>query len=316
MINKPKIIFAGTPQFAVPTLEKIYRDSFEIVCVLTQPDRKAGRGMKIMPSNVKKAAKKLDLLIMQPYSLKDSNIFNTIKAFKADILVVVAYGLIIPENILSLFKKGCFNLHASLLPRWRGAAPIHRAIEIGDSKIGVTIMKVVNELDAGPMIKKKSMDLSPKSNSGELMEYFSIVGAELMLEVLNDLAKSKEIIFTMQDESKVTYAKKIDKKEALINLNDKPNILVRKIKAFNPYPGIKCIFRGKILKLWDASLVNNLPQINLLKVGTLKVIDKKLILMLQKGAIQLIEVQPEGTKKIKSHDFILRYKIIDEEVIN
>jgi methionyl-tRNA formyltransferase len=316
MINKPKIIFAGTPQFAVPTLEKIYQDSFEIVCVLTQPDRKAGRGMKIMPSNVKKAAKKLDLLIMQPDSLKDSNIFNTIKGFKADILVVVAYGLIIPENILSLFKKGCFNLHASLLPRWRGAAPIHRAIEIGDNKIGVTIMKVVNELDAGPMIKKKSIDLSPKSNSGELMEYFSIVGAELMLEVLNDLAKSKEIIFTMQDESKVTYAKKIDKKEALINLNDKPHILVRKIKAFNPYPGIKCIFRGKILKLWDASLVNNLPQINLLKVGTLKVIDKKLILMLQKGAIQLIEVQPEGTKKIKSHEFILRYKIIDEEVIN
>ena len=154
MNKKLKIVFAGTPQFAVPTLERISNVSFEIICVLTQPDSKAGRGMRTAPSHVKNAANKLGLLIMQPQSLNSPEVFNTIKDLKADILVVAAYGLIIPEEILNLFHKGCFNVHASLLPRWRGAAPIHRAIESGDNKIGVTIMKVVSKLDAGPMIRK------------------------------------------------------------------------------------------------------------------------------------------------------------------
>ena len=308
MNKKLKIIFAGTPQFAVPTLERISNVSFEIVCVLTQPDRKAGRGMKTIPSHVKNTANKLGLLIMQPQSLKNPEVFNAIKDLKADILVVAAYGLIIPEKILNLFDKGCFNVHASLLPRWRGAAPIHRAIENGDNQIGVTIMKVVSKLDAGPMIRKISEDLSTQSTTGEMTGLMALKGAELMLEVLEDIAKGNEITPTIQDETKVTYANKINKTEGKLNLDDSPDKLVRKIKAFNPYPGITYKFRGKIFKIWDAISIHLSPIKNS-SPGDLILIDKKLILVLNHGALELFEVQLEGANKISGKEFIKRYSL-------
>ena len=310
MNKKLKIVFAGTPKFAVPTLEIISNASFEIICVLTQPDRKAGRGMKKIPSHVKNAANKLGLPIMQPQSLKSLEVFNAIKDLKADILVVAAYGLIIPEKILNLFHKGCLNVHASLLPRWRGAAPIHRAIESGDNKIGVTIMKVVSKLDAGPMIRKISVDLLDQSTAGEMTDLMSLKGAELMAEVLEDIAKGNEIKFTTQDETKVTYANKINKIEGKLNLDDSPDKLVRKIKAFNPYPGITYIFRSKILKIWDAIPINLLPVKNF-SPGELISIDKKLILILNHGALELYEVQIEGANKISGKDFITRYSLVN-----
>jgi len=308
MNKKLKIIFAGTPQFAVPTLERISNVSFEIICVLTQPDRKAGRGMKTIPSHVKNTANKLGLLIMQPQSLKNPEVFNAIKDLKADILVVAAYGLIIPEKILNLFDKGCFNVHASLLPRWRGAAPIHRAIENGDNQIGVTIMKVVSKLDAGPMIRKISLDLSTQSTTGEMTGLMALKGAELMLEVLEDIAKGNEITSTIQDETKVTYANKINKTEGKLNLDDSPDKLVRKIKAFNPYPGITYKFRRKIFKIWDAISIHLSPIKNS-SPGDLISIDKKLILVLNRGALELFEVQLEGANKISGKEFIKRYSL-------
>ena len=308
MNKKLKIIFAGTPQFAVPTLERISNVSFEIICVLTQPDRKAGRGMKTIPSQIKNTANKLGLLIMQPQSLKNSEVFKTLKDLNADILVVAAYGLIIPEEILNLFHKGCFNVHASLLPRWRGAAPIHRAIESGDNKIGVTIMKVVSKLDAGPMIRKISIDLLTQSTTGEMTNLLALKGAELMAEVLEDIAKGNEITFTVQDETKVTYANKINKTEGKLNFDDSPDKLIRKIKAFNPYPGITYIFRNKILKIWDAIPIHALPIENF-SPGDLISIDKKLILVLNRGALELFEVQLEGANKISGKEFIKRYSL-------
>ena len=315
MNKKLKIIFAGTPQFAVPTFEKIYNASFEIVCVLTQPDRKAGRGMKLMPSQVKNVANKLNLPILQPTSLKDRKVFNTLKDLKADILVVVAYGMIIPEEILDLFGIGCFNVHASLLPKWRGAAPIHRAIENGDSKIGVTIMKVVEKLDAGPMISKSSMNLSAQHTTGDMTDRLAIVGGELMLAVLEDIALENNITFTSQVESEASYANKINKNEAKLDLTDNPEKLIRKIKAFNPYPGIVYTFREKLLKIWNATQIN-ITKNNKLKAGNMSVIDQKLILILKDGAIELIEVQLEGAKKINAQDFIERYKIKNGEILN
>lgn len=308
MNKKLKIVFAGTPQFAVPTLERISNVSFEIICVLTQPDRKAGRGMKTIPSQIKNTANKLGLLIMQPQSLKNSEVFKTLKDLNADILVVAAYGLIIPEKILNLFHKGCFNVHASLLPRWRGAAPIHRAIESGDNKIGVTIMKVVSKLDAGPMIRKISIDLLTQSTTGEMTNLLALKGAELMVEVLEDIAKGNEITFTVQDETKVTYANKINKTEGKLNFDDSPDKLIRKIKAFNPYPGITYIFRSKILKIWDAIPIHALPIENF-SPGDLISIDKKLILVLNRGALELFEVQLEGANKISGKEFIKRYSL-------
>ena len=308
MNKKLKIVFAGTPQFAVPTLERISNVSFEIICVLTQPDRKAGRGMKTIPSQIKNTANKLGLLIMQPQSLKNSEVFKTLKDLNADILVVAAYGLIIPEKILNLFHKGCFNVHASLLPRWRGAAPIHRAIESGDNKIGVTIMKVVSKLDAGPMIRKISIDLLTQSTTGEMTNLLALKGAERMAEVLEDIAKGNEITFTVQDETKVTYANKINKTEGKLNFDDSPDKLIRKIKAFNPYPGITYIFRSKILKIWDAIPIHALPIENF-SPGDLISIDKKLILVLNRGALELFEVQLEGANKISGKEFIKRYSL-------
>ena len=308
MNKKLKIVFAGTPQFAVPTLERISNVSFEIICVLTQPDRKAGRGMKTIPSQIKNTANKLGLLIMQPQSLKNSEVFKTLKDLNADILVVAAYGLIIPEEILNLFHKGCFNVHASLLPRWRGAAPIHRAIESGDNKIGVTIMKVVSKLDAGPMIRKISIDLLTQSTTGEMTNLLALKGAELMVEVLEDIAKGNEITFTVQDETKVTYANKINKTEGKLNFDDSPDKLIRKIKAFNPYPGITYIFRSKILKIWDAIPIHALLIENF-SPGDLISIDKKLILVLNRGALELFEVQLEGANKISGKEFIKRYSL-------
>tara|TARA_B100000035_G_scaffold24868_1_gene19497 strand:+ start:3360 stop:4301 length:942 start_codon:yes stop_codon:yes gene_type:complete len=313
MNKKLKIVFAGTPQFAVPTLERIRSASFEIICVLTQPDRKAGRGMKTMSSPVKNTANKLGLLIMQPQSLKSPEVFNALKDMKADILVVVAYGLIIPEEILNLFHKGCFNVHASLLPRWRGAAPIHRAIESGDNKIGVTIMKVVEKLDAGPIIRKISMNLLKKNTTGEMTDLIALKGAELMTAILEDISKGNKIKFTIQDESKVTYANKIDKNEAKLNLDDSPDKLVRKIKAFNPYPGIKYLFKNKILKIWDAAPID-ISYIKKFTPGNLISTDKKLILILKHGAIELIEVQLEGAKKINAKNFIKRYSLDNGDV--
>ena len=308
MNKKLKIVFAGTPQFAVPTLERISNVSFEIICVLTQPDRKAGRGMKTIPSQIKNTANKLGLLIMQPQSLKNSEVFKTLKDLNADILVVAAYGLIIPEKILNLFHKGCFNVHASLLPRWRGAAPIHRAIESGDNKIGVTIMKVVSKLDAGPMVRKISVDLLTQSTTGEMTGLMALKGAELMLEVLEDIAKGNEITFTIQDETKVTYANKINKTEGKLNLDDSPDKLVRKIKAFNPYPGITYKFRRKIFKICDAISIHLSPIKNS-SPGDLISIDKKLILVLNRGALELFEVQLEGANKISGKEFIKRYSL-------
>jgi len=308
MNKKLKIIFAGTPQFAVPTLERISNVPFEIICVLTQPDRKAGRGMKTIPSHVKNTANKLGLLIMQPQSLKNPEVFNAIKDLKADILVVAAYGLIIPKKILNLFDKGCFNVHASLLPRWRGAAPIHRAIENGDNQIGVTIMKVITKLDAGPMLRKISVDLLTQSTTGEMTGLLALKGAELMVEVLEDIAKGNEITSTIQDETKVTYANKINKTEGKLNLDDSPDKLVRKIKAFNPYPGITYIFRRKIFKIWDAISIDLSPIKNF-SPGDLISIDKKLILVLNHGALELFEVQLEGANKISGKEFIKRYSL-------
>ena len=308
MNKKLKIVFAGTPQFAVPTLERISNVSFEIICVLTQPDRKAGRGMKTIPSQIKNTANKLGLLIMQPQSLKNSEVFKTLKDLNADILVVAAYGLIIPEKILNLFHKGCFNVHASLLPRWRGAAPIHRAIENGDNKIGVTIMKVVSKLDAGPMVRKISIDLLTQSTTGEMTNLLALKGAELMAEVLEDIAKGNDITLTVQDETKVTYANKINKIEGKLNFDDSPDKLIRKIKAFNPYPGITYIFRSKILKIWDAIPIHALLIENF-SPGDLISIDKKLILVLNRGALELFEVQLEGANKISGKEFIKRYSL-------
>ena len=312
MSDRLKIIFAGTPYFAVPTLQILNDSGFEIKGVLTQPDQKSGRGLKFNASPIKQLAEKLNIPIYQPETLKNTAAIEKIKSIEADIMVVAAYGLIIPKDILELFNGKVFNVHASLLPRWRGAAPIHRAIENGDKEIGITIMGVEERLDSGPMYRKVAIKNDQKLTTGELTEILAYKGAESMRDLINDYEKSESVTSQIQDESKATYAKKILKEEAQINLNDSADIFVRKSLAFNPFPGIQSKFRGKLLKFWRAkktSFTND----NNIEPGVLFKNNHNLYLRLHNELVEIEELQVEGKKKMFAKEFISGYKLEQPE---
>ncbi len=316
MINKkPKIIFAGTPDFAVPTLNAIFESNYQISMVLTQPDRKSGRGMVLKSSPVKQRAKELNIPVFQPEKLNNDGVFQKIVNVNADILIVVAYGLIIPAKILDIFVKGSYNVHASLLPLWRGAAPIHRAIEAGDSKIGVTIMLVVPELDSGDIVRKKIIDLAKDANTGDMTKLLSKLGAELMTDVLKDIYANKAIKLIPQKESMATYANKVSKLEAKVVWKDiTSEIIIRKINAFNPSPGVFCKFRGKILKIWKAYRENNTKKINPGKLY-LQAEKNNIFIGTIDGAIRVVEIQLEGKRKMTAREFIMANKVNDGEFL-
>jgi len=312
MSDRLKIIFAGTPYFAVPTLQILNHSGFDIKCVLTQPDQKSGRGLRFNASPVKQLAKKLNIPIYQPETLKNTDVFKKIKSIEADIMVVAAYGLIIPKDILELFDGNVFNVHASLLPKWRGAAPIHRAIENGDKEIGITIMGVEERLDAGPMFRKVAIKNDQKLTTGELTEILAFKGAEAMRDLINDFEKSESVTSQIQDESEATYAKKILKEEAQINLNDSADIFVRKSLAFNPFPGIQSKFRGKLIKFWrtkKTSFIHN----NNIEPGVLLKKNHNLYLSLINEFVEIEELQVEGKKKMFAKEFISGYKLEQPE---
>ena len=315
MDNYLKIIFAGTPEFSVPTLIALNTDYSKVIHVLTQPDKKSGRGMKNSYSPVKKTALRLNIPILQPISLKDDDVFEIIEASNADILIVAAYGLIIPSNILALFPMGCYNVHASLLPRWRGAAPIHRAIEAGDKATGVTIMKVVEKLDAGPMLISKSIDLDKNITTGEATKSLANIGAILMEQIVSSIQKKETITIVEQSESLVTYAKKINKSEARLNMCHAPEVIVRKINSLNPYPGAAIIFRDKILKIWKADVIKNKDKSMQMSIGELYTYNEELILKLENGVIKIIELQPEGKTRMDASSFIRGHEITKIEKI-
>ena len=317
MTNKKiKIVFAGTPEFSVPTLSALHEEGYQISLVLTQPDRKSGRGMNLKSSPVKKKAQELSIPIYQPNKLSDIDVFKKLKKVDADILVVAAYGLIIPSEILDIFSKGSYNVHASLLPRWRGAAPIHRAIETGDAKIGVTIMSVIPKLDAGEMIRKESIGLSKDANTGEITKILSKLGADLMVNVINDVDSNKALKLIKQNETEATYANKIAKSEAKVIWKETTSEqVIRKVNAFNPFPGIFCIFRGKVLKIWKATKENNI-KIN--KPGVLFVNLKRsnLFIGTVDGIIEVKEIQLEGKRKMTAKEFIIANELYDDELLS
>ena len=312
MSDRLKIIFAGTPYFAVPTLQILNDSGFDIKCVLTQPDQKSGRGLKFNASPVKQLAEKLNIPIYQPETLKNTDVIENIKSIEADIMVVAAYGLIIPRDILKLFNGNIFNVHASLLPKWRGAAPIHRAIENGDKEIGITIMGVEEGLDSGPMYRKVAIQNDQKLTTGELTEILAYKGAEAMRDLINDFEKSESLTSQIQDESEVTYANKILKEEAQINLNDSADIFIRKSLAFNPFPGIQSKFRGKLIKFWRAKKTTFIHDNNI-EPGALLKKNHNLYLRLLNEFVEIEELQVEGKKKMSAKEFISGYKLEQPE---
>ena len=309
-IKKISIIFAGTPEFAVPALEKINLAGFEIKLVLTQPDRKSGRGMNIKKSPVKQKSIELDIPVYQPEVLiNNKEALNKITSKKADILIVVAYGLIIPEEILNVYNGHIYNIHASLLPRWRGAAPIHRAIEAGDKETGITIMKIVNQLDAGPMIMKEKVPISAEDTTDFLSKKLSKLGASMINTLLNNIERGKVIKLEEQNEEDVTYAKKINKLEAIADFNNSPEVLCQKIRAFNPFPMININFEGKSLKIVKAKIYNKEIKKNL-AIGRLFLQGEDLLLKLNAGVLKLEEVRLEGKKTMIASDFVKGHQLM------
>jgi methionyl-tRNA formyltransferase len=301
-----KIIFAGTPEFAVPALQALIDAGFELVMVLTQPDRPAGRGMKLHASPVKQLAWHHHLNVYQPESLKPAEVQAQIAAVDADVMIVAAYGLIIPTTVLNMFgfenkKLGCYNIHASLLPRWRGAAPIHRALLAGDTETGVTIMEVVPALDAGAMICKAVVRITDSDTTQTLHDKLAKIGADLMLTAMHDLAKDGVLPSEPQDESLVTYAHKLEKSESKIDWQKSAVEISRQVRAFNPFPVATAQFRGETCRIWFASAINEKTHES---AGKITALDTSIHAACGDGVLQVIELQMPGGKRQTAQQFI------------
>lgn len=257
-----KIIFAGTPAFAVPTLQALLASEHEIKLVLTQPDRPAGRGQKMQFSPVKEVAVQHGLPVLQPTTLKNPEIQELLKQQQADVMVVVAYGLLLPEAVLNIPQHGCINVHASLLPRWRGAAPIPYAILSGDKTTGITIMKMDKGLDTGDMLLLDSLPIGPQDTTARLHDPLSQMGARLLLKTLENLEKTGKLIGTKQNDAESTHAGKINKEQARLDWYAPAETLVRKVHAFNPWPvAYFHLDDDSAVRVWEAEAIATTPKV-------------------------------------------------------
>lgn len=248
-----KIVFAGTPEFAAVALEALIASPHQVVAVYTQPDRPAGRGRQLKPSAVKALAQQHGIPVEQPVSLKTVEAATTLANYHADLMIVAAYGLILPTTILTTPRLGCLNIHASLLPRWRGAAPIQRAILAGDNQSGITIMQMDAGLDTGAMLLKKSLPIGITMNAGDLHDQLAKLGADALLETIS-MIQQQHIQAEQQDNNQATYAKKLEKDEAWINWTQRAGEIDRQIRAFNPWPIAQTKLDGNIIRVWQAEL--------------------------------------------------------------
>jgi len=295
-----KIIFAGTPFFAAASLEALLKAGHEIVLVLTQPDRPAGRGMKLMASAVKELALQHELTLLQPTTLKNLMVHEQLQAFDADVMVVAAYGLILPASILQIPRFGCLNIHASLLPRWRGAAPIQRAILAGDQETGITIMQMDEGLDTGAMLLVHRVGIAPDDTSQSLHDKLCVLGSQSIVEALA-LLSQKKIEPVIQDDTLACYAQKIKKTEAQINWRQTAQQINRVVRTFNPSPGAYAYFQGHIIKIWQAqSVVGSVG-----KPGEIMTAGRDGITVACDGGLLQIEaIQKAGGKKLDVENFL------------
>ena len=286
-----KVVFMGTPEFALTALQKIAQ-KHEVVCVYTRAPQMAGRGKKLTKSPVHVWAEERGIEVRTPKTLRTIEAQQAYRELKADIAVVAAYGLILPRPVIEAFPKGCINIHGSLLPRWRGAAPIQRAIEAGDPESGITIMNIVEGLDAGAMLLKGSVPITSNTTGESLHDALAEVGGDLILQVLADVdgyeAKAQE-----QDESLVTYAEKIDKSESKIDFSQSAETLERKIRAFNPYPAMYFECDGERCKVMRAEVCDMTAP-----AGTIIEGQTALIIACGNKALSITELQRSGKKKM------------------
>lgn len=288
-----RVVFMGTPDFSVPVLEALVSAGHDIAAVYCQPPRPAGRGKKDRPSPVQKRAQELGLEVRFPKSLKNSEAQEEFAATNADIAVVVAYGLILPQAILDAPKNGCLNIHASLLPRWRGAAPIHRAIMAGDEKTGICIMQMDAGLDTGAVLLREETDILTEETTAQLHDRLSEMGASLMVRVL---AEIDNLVPVAQLEKGVTYATKIDKAEARVDWTETATEIDRKIRGLSPFPGAWCEINGERVKLLASRLTDG--------AGAAGDVLGGMTIACAEGAIEILKAQRQGKKPMSVQDFL------------
>jgi methionyl-tRNA formyltransferase len=287
-----RIVFMGTPDFSVAALDALFTAGHEIVAVYTQPPRPKGRGHQVQISPVQAFAEKNGLPVFHPKSLKSADEQKKLSDLKADVAVVAAYGLILPKAVLGAPKHGCINIHASLLPRWRGASPIQRAILAGDSETGVTLMQMDAGLDTGAMIVKRSMKIEPYTTAQSLHDDLSVMGAAMILDVMNRLAGGEKLTAETQDESKTTYAPLLTKDDGKVDWNKSAAEIDRQVRALNPWPGVWTTFKGKRIKILEAKMTDD-------KSGSAagEITDRTGKVACGKSTtLQLLTIQPENAK--------------------
>lgn len=300
------LFFAGTPEFAAIALKKLIDSDFKIGAVYCQPDRPSGRGLKLKPCAVKNVALENKIPVFQPLNFKNESEIEVlkehIKKTNAEILIVAAYGLILPESVLNLFPNGALNIHASLLPRWRGAAPIQRAILAGDNETGISIMQMNVGLDTGDVLLKESLPILNTDNAGTLHDKLADLGADLIIKTLNNF---KTLQKTPQNNDNATYANKILKEEGKIIWSDSAEMIDRKIRAFNPNPGAFTFYKNVLFKIWQAHLINATFENK--KAGEIiKTADKNFAVICgDKKALVLDEIQKAGGKKMAASPFFM-----------
>ena len=302
-----KIVFMGTPEFSTPTLESLVNSNHKILAVYSQPASKANRGQKIIASKVEILAKEHTLNLRTPDSLDNDEEYNYLKKLEPDIVIVIAYGKIIPKKFLNLSKYGFINVHASLLPKWRGAAPIQRSIMNLDNQTGISIMKIVEKLDAGPVMQQDKLQINENVDSLTLSKVLSKLGAKSIMKAIDKIEKG-EARFIEQNHGEATYAKKILKKEGKINWNENAKKVLAKINGLNPNPGAWFEHKNERFKVWKAEIVNQ-------NSNPGQIIDDRLTIACKEQSIKILEIQKEGKNRQLIDHFLLGNKIKTGEII-
>ena len=304
-----RIVFAGTPDFAVPALTALLESDHQVVAVYTQPDRPSGRGRKLKASPVKQVAEHAGVPVYQPDSFREPDSVQQLRDLNPDLMVVVAYGLILPRRVLDVPNIDCINIHASLLPKWRGAAPIQRAIMNGDQHTGITIMQMEAKLDTGPMLLKHSIPIQQQT-SGQLFEALAAIGAKGLMSVLADI-ESGTIAPQIQDNSLATYADKISKQEAKLDWQQSALVLERQIRGLNPWPVANTQLNDKTLKIWHAQKITDSTELGTdLNPGEIITNGRKHIQVgTGDGLLELLEVQLPGGKRLSADQFLNAHQL-------
>jgi len=300
-----KIIFAGTPDFAVPSLQMLLASRHDVCAVYTQPDRPAGRGRQLHVSPVKELALKHNIPVFQPLTLKTDEDFQQLLSLNADLMVVVAYGVILTQAVLDVPRLGCINVHGSLLPRWRGAAPIQRALMAGDEKTGVTIMQIVRKLDAGDMLHKEECVIGVSDTASSLHDKLAELGAIGLSKVLAEMEVGA-LHAEPQDENLVTYAEKLTKSEATIDWTQSAGSLELKVRGLNDWPVAQTLYQGNVLRIWQAEAMALDTD---LEPGIVSCLNKNMDVATGKGLLRLHEIQLPGGKRITANAFLNAHNV-------